>query len=72
MVEIDRENRVIVPHSLRHTFNTYSLGILPSEVVRKFTGHSSESMSRYYYHPILKQELKSTDVYQDKIDQIWG
>ncbi|MCF6334557.1 MAG: site-specific integrase [Spirochaetales bacterium] len=24
-VGIDRENRVIVPHSLRHTFNTYSL-----------------------------------------------
>lgn len=71
-VGIDRKERTIVLHSLRHTFNTYSLGVLPSEVVRKFTGHSSETMSRYYYHPLLKQELKSMDVYQDKINQIWG
>ena len=70
-VGIDRKERTVVPHSLRRTFNTYSLGVLPSEVVRKFTGHSSESMSRYYYHPLLKQELKSMDVYQDKINQIW-
>jgi len=62
----------LVPHSLRHTFNSYMLSILPSEVVRKFTGHSSEQMTRHYYHPLLKQELKATEQYQDKIDKIWG
>ena len=62
----------LVPHSLRHTFNSYMLSVLPSEVVRKFTGHSSEQMTKHYYHPLLKQELKATEQYQGKIDQIWG
>lgn len=62
----------LVPHSLRHTFNSYMLSVLPSEVVRKFTGHSSEQMTRHYYHPLLRQELKATEQYQEKIDEIWG
>jgi integrase len=61
----------LVPHSLRHTFNSFSLGALPPEVVRRFTGHSSEQMSRHYYHPLLKQELKATQQYQDRINKIW-
>jgi integrase len=62
----------LVPHSLRHTFNSYMLTVLPSEVVRKFTGHSSEEMSKHYYHPLLRQELKETEQFQEKIDRIWG
>jgi integrase len=48
------------------------LTVLPSDVVRKFTGHSSEEMTKHYYHPFLKEELKATERYQDKIDSIWG
>ena len=62
----------LVPHSLRHTFNSYMLSVLPSEVVRKFTGHGSETISKVYYHPLLRQELKATEQYQGKIDEIWG
>ncbi len=61
-----------VPHSLRHTFNSYMLSVLPSELVRKFTGHSTEQMSKHYYHPLLRQELKATEQFQEKIDSIWG
>jgi integrase len=66
-----KEGKNLVPHSLRHTYNTFMLGGLPAEVVRRFTGHSSEQMSKHYYHPLLKQELKATEQYQDKIDKIW-
>jgi integrase len=66
------DGKHLVPHSLRHTFNSYMLTVLPSDVVRKFTGHSSEEMTKHYYHPFLKEELKATERYQDKIDSIWG
>jgi integrase len=62
----------LTPHSLRHTFNSYMLTAIPSDVVRKFTGHSSEEMTNHYYHPYLKEELKATEQYQDKIDTIWS
>ena len=65
------EGRNLLVHSLRHTFNSYLLSVLPSEVVRKFTGHSSEQMTKHYYHPLLKEELKATEGYQDKIDSVW-
>ncbi len=65
------EGRNLLVHSLRHTFNSYMLTVLPSEVVRKFTGHSSEEMTKHYYHPFLKEELKATEGYQDKIDSVW-
>ena len=65
------QGKNLVPHSLRHTFNSYMLTVLPTDVVRKFTGHSSEQMSKHYYHPYLKEELKATEDYQDKIDSIW-
>jgi len=62
----------LVPHSLRHTFNTHSLSYLPREVVQRFTGHSTEQMSNRYNHPLLKQQLKATEGYQQQIDAIWG
>lgn len=66
------DDKNLVPHSLRHTYNSLMLGGLPGELVRRFTGHSSEHMSKHYYHPVLKQELKQTEQYQDQIDKIWG
>ena len=65
------QGKNLVPHSLRHTFNSYMLTVLPTDVVRKFTGHSSEQMTKHYYHPYLKEELKATEGFQDKIDEIW-
>jgi integrase len=61
----------LTPHSLRHTFNSYMLTAIPSDVVRKFTGHSSENMTNHYYHPYLQEELKATQQYQEKINTIW-
>lgn len=67
-----KNDKNLVPHSLRHTYNTFMLGGLPVEIVRRFTGHSSEHMSQHYNHPVLKQELKASEKYQDRIDKIWG
>ncbi len=66
-----KNGKNLVAHSLQHTFNTFMLGSIPADVVRRFTGHSPSQMSQHYYHPLLKQELKATEKYQDKIDKIW-
>ena len=49
--EIKTEGRNIVVHSLRHTANTVYRKVLPDEVLRKFTGHSSKEMTDNYDHP---------------------
>ncbi len=67
-----KNERNLVPHCLRHTYNTIMLGNLPGDIVRRFVGHNSAGMSEHYNHPILKKELKATEKYQDQIDTIWG
>ncbi len=49
--EIKTEDRNLVVHSLRHTANTIYRKILPDEMLRKFTGHTSKEMTDNYDHP---------------------
>ncbi len=46
-----RKERNITFHSWRHTFNSNIItqGI-PSNIVRKYTGHGSEEMTNHYFH----------------------
>lgn len=67
-----KNERHLVPHCLRHTYNTIMLGKLPGDIVRRFVGHNSTGMSEHYNHPILQKELKATEKYQDEINSIWG
>ena len=49
--KIETENRNLVVHSLRHTANTIYRKVLPDDVLRKFTGHTSKEMTDNYDHP---------------------
>ena len=47
-VQVNERNLVV--HSFRHTFNTISRQVLPDDVLRRLTGHSSERMTTQYDH----------------------
>lgn len=41
----------LLHYSSRHTFNSCMLDALLADVVREFTGHSTEQTGKHYYHP---------------------
>lgn len=45
---LDRKERRIVFHSLRHWYNTQLRGSIPEAALRRFTGHQSEEMTDLY------------------------
>lgn len=69
---ISVEQRNLVPHSLRHTYNTVSVTQLPGDVVRQLTGHSDEKMTEHYNHVDLSQiGMQINDQYGAVIDGLW-
>ncbi len=65
------ENRNIVVHSFRHTYNTHMRKILPEEILREFTGHRSEKMTDRYDHPILEDRLEKLQSVKKLIERVW-
>ena len=51
ITEEERPARVVLFHSYRHAFNTYTRGKVPDEQLRRVMGHRSLSMSDNYDHP---------------------
>lgn len=47
---VESGGRDLVPHSLRHTYNTMLDGVVPDGIIRATTGHRSEKMRRHYTH----------------------
>ena len=70
-VGIDITGRNIVAHSLRHTYNTIMKGILTAEVLREFTGHRSEAMTKRYDNPQLIDRLRQFHGSIKDIDDTW-
>lgn len=70
----DKLNLKLTPHSLRFTYNTYTVNsnLLPGEVLRKMIGHNSEAMTDYYTRTDLEAELKGLQPFQNTIDEIWN
>ena len=68
---IDITDRNIVDHSLRHTYNTIMKGILTAEVLREFTGHRSEQMTKRYDNPQLIDRLRQFRSSIKDIDNTW-
>ena len=68
---IDSTNKNIVAHSLRHTYNTIMKGILTAEVLREFTGHRSEAMTKRYDNPQLIDRLRQFRSSIKDIDDTW-
>ncbi len=68
---IDITGKNIVAHSLRHTYNTIMKGILTAEVLREFTGHRSEAMTKRYDNPQLIDRLRQFRGSMKDIDDTW-
>lgn len=46
--KINRENKRLIPHSLRYTYVTRMRRYLPLDLVQKLAGHTTEGMTEYY------------------------
>ena len=68
------KSKVLTPHSLRFTYNTYTVNsnLLPGDVLRKMIGHKSQAMTDYYTRSDPETELKGLQPYQKDIDEIWN
>lgn len=66
--------KIITPHSLRFTYNTYTVNsnLIPGDVLRKMIGHNSQIMTDYYTRSDLAAELKGLQPYQKTVDEIWN
>lgn len=70
----DKGGRNLTPHSLRFTYNTYTVNsnLLPGEVLRKMIGHNSAEMTDYYTRTDLDAELRGLQPFQKNVDEIWS
>jgi len=64
--EESRRKRVLVWHSLRHTFNSVMKGKVDSAKLRKVVGHRQESTSLQYTHT-LPQDLEDVRAQQENL-----
>ncbi len=68
---IEVAGRNLVPHSLRHTYNTIMRAVLPAETLRKFTGHSTPEMTDLYDHPGLRDRISSLEASRSLVEKAW-
>jgi integrase len=69
--EIKINQRWLVPHSLRHTFNTFMRTVLPAAVLQACTGHKSEGMSNHYDHPSIGEMNKRVEPARAMLEKIF-
>lgn len=65
-------NRNLVPHSLRHGYNTLMRAVLPEQILRELTGHKTEQMTSLYDHPSLEDRLKRLEESRKLIESVWN
>ena len=69
--EINTEGKNLVAHSFRHTFNTMMRKQLPEDLLRRLTGHKTESMTDLYDHPTLDDKIQTLKNVTPMIEQVW-
>ncbi len=69
---IQINNKNLVVHSFRHTFNTVMRQVLPLEILQAMTGHKSEQMTELYDHPSLEDRLKKLEGSRELIEAVWN
>lgn len=72
-VGIENSQGKLVPHSLRHTYNTVLLteGMEP-KLVRLVLGHSSQEMTERYNHPTEGSRANNVTAYGESIDKAFS
>lgn len=78
--KVDTAGRILVAHSLRHTYNTRMKELLTGELyeeftgqslLREFTGHHSRRMTDWYDNPEWTRRLQSYTKARPQIEQFW-
>ena len=70
--EIAVEERNLVVHSLRHSYNTIMRAALPADILRRFTGHNTPEMTQAYDHPTLSDQLKQLESSKKMVESAWA
>lgn len=70
--QIDKSNRNITAHSLRHTYNTRMRTVLPEAILRFMIGHKSEAMTDRYDQAEPEERLRALSVGQElNVNTVW-
>ncbi|MGA2976749.1 MAG: site-specific integrase [Spirochaetia bacterium] len=65
---IERGERVLTTHSLRHTYNTALRRAIPADALLALMGHRDSRMSEHYDHPEIADRIKSLEVVRAQIE----
>ncbi|MGA2612957.1 MAG: tyrosine-type recombinase/integrase [Spirochaetia bacterium] len=65
------EGRNLVPHSLRHTYNTIMRHVLPEEILRRFTGHRTVEMTDWYDHAVMRDRIAKLEPSRALVEGVW-
>lgn len=66
------EGRNLVPHSLRHTYNTVMRQVLPEEILRRFTGHKTVEMTDWYDHAVMQDRIAKLEPSWALVEAAWS
>lgn len=60
-VGIDKGDRYLTTHSLRHTYNTMMRRSIPADALLALMGHRDSRMSEHYDHPEIADRIKALE-----------
>ena len=66
---IKRGERILVAHSLRHSYNTMLRRQVPDDALRIMTGHATAAMTEAYDHPRVDELKKALKPHTDSIER---
>jgi len=69
--EIDTEDRNLVVHSLRHTYNTRMRALIPQDDLQYMVGHNSRAMTERYDQTTTLDKIKGLLPQKDVINKAW-
>lgn len=67
-VRIERGERFLTTHSLRHTYNTAMRRVIPADALLALMGHRDSHMSELYDHPETADRIKALEGVRAQIE----
>lgn len=72
LAKIEPGDRILVAHSLRHTYNTRMERMIPEAMLRYMIGHTSRKMTERYSHTEPVDRLAELAESQGLLDEVWN
>jgi integrase len=69
-VRIDKGDRYLTTHSLRHTYNAMMRRSIPADALLALMGHRDSRMSEHYDHPEIADRIKALEGVRGQIESI--